>query len=171
MGSLALRSVGAEPGQIEHAQLPPDVLLGAPRAKRAEAHVVVRTGRQATQRVDVEVQALVAVGAVAVPHEKVALGHLAQVVLVQELAVLALLAEAAEPVLADEGVETARGGLRIGGGVALRAAGAVGAVTRLEGAADGAVRGQADLVCLPEEGGEAEVIDGAAVVENGRGRG
>ena len=48
-----------------------------------------------------QVQTLVAVAAVPVAHEKVALGHLAQVVLVQELAGLALFAEAAQPVLAD----------------------------------------------------------------------
>ena len=117
-----------------------------------------------------QVQALVAVGAVPVAHEEVALGHLAQVVLVQELAVLALLAEPPQPVLADERVEPARGGLRVGRGVALGAAGAVGAVARLEGAADGAVGREADLVGLAEEKREAEVVDGAGVVEDGRGR-
>ena len=52
-------------------------------------------------RIDVQIQALITVGAVPVAHKKVALGHLAQVVLVQKLARLALLAEAAKPVLAD----------------------------------------------------------------------
>lgn len=165
---LALGPVGAEPGEVEGTQLPPHVLLRAPGPKRAEAHVVVRARRQPAQRVDVQIQALVAVGAVPVAHEEVALGHLAQVVLVQELAVLALLAEAAQPVLADERVEPARGGLRVRRDVPLGAARAVGAVARLEGAAYGAVGGQADLVRSPEEGGEVEVVGRRRVVEDGR---
>lgn len=55
----------------------------------------------------------------------------------KKLAVLALLAQAAQPVLADERVEAASGlrRLRIGN-VALGASRAVGAVPRLEGLAD-----------------------------------
>lgn len=165
---LALGPVGAEPGEVERAQLPPDVLLRAPRPQRAEAHVVMRARRQPAQRVDVQVQTLVTVGAVPVAHEEVALGHLAQVVLVQELAVLALLAQAAQPVLADERVETPRWSLRVRRDVPLGAARAVGAVARLEGAAYGAVGGQADLVGSSEEGGEVEVVGRGRVVEDGR---
>lgn len=95
MRGFALRAVRAKPGQVEHTQLPPNVFLGAQRAQRAEAHVVVRTRRQPRRRVDVQVEALLAVGAVPVPHEEVALGHLAKVVFVQELAVLTLFAEPA----------------------------------------------------------------------------
>lgn len=115
-----------------------------------------------------QVQALVAIRAIPVPHEEVAFWHLPQVVLVQELAVLALLAKAAEPVLTDERVEAARGRLGVGCRVALGASRAVGAVARLEGAADGAVGRQADLVGFAEEGGEAEVVDGGGVVKDGR---
>lgn len=102
-----------------------------------------------------QVQTLLAVGAVAVAHEEVALGHLAQVVLVQKLTVLALFAQAAQPVLAHERVEPARRLLLVPRAavrdVPLGAARAVGAAAGLEGLADGAVGREADLVCLTEE--------------------
>lgn len=47
-----------------------------------------------------QVQALVAVRAVPVSNEEIAFRHLAQVVLVKELAGLPLLAQGAQPVLA-----------------------------------------------------------------------
>lgn len=53
-----------------------------------------------------------AVTAVAVTDKEVALGHLAQVVLVQELAALAFLAQAAQPMLADQVVEVTVAALR-----------------------------------------------------------
>ena len=71
----------------------------------------------------------------------------------------ALFAKPAQPVLADEGVETAlafRGGAVVAefgvGDVALGAAGAVGAVAGVEGAADRTVGGEADLLFAAEEG-------------------
>jgi hypothetical protein len=84
--------------------------------------------------------------------------------------VLALFAEAAQPVLADERVQAGGrlGGLGIGD-VSLRTAGAVGAVAGLEGLAYRAVGGEADLVGLSEEGGEAEVVGGRGVIEDGLG--
>ncbi|TLS24791.1 hypothetical protein PpBr36_08472 [Pyricularia pennisetigena] len=94
---LAQPAVGAEAAEVVGAQVAPDVLLAAPGAERTEALVVVRTGRQLALRVDVQVQALLAVLAVAVADVKVALGHAAQVVLVQELAPVALLAQPAQP--------------------------------------------------------------------------
>ncbi|KAL7821923.1 hypothetical protein V8C26DRAFT_391403 [Trichoderma gracile] len=181
--NLALRPVRTEPREIEDTQLPPHVLLRTHRPQRTEAHVVVRTRRQLRQRIDVQVQTLLAVGAVPVAHEEVALGHLAQVVLVQKLAVLALLAQPAQPVLAHERVEPARrlvllvpaaaatvavparpGPVRH---VPLRTARPVGAAARLEGLAYRSVRGQADLVCLSEEGREAEGVGLRGVVEDG----
>lgn len=169
MRTLALGPVGTEPREVKLAQLPPHMLLGAVRTQRTKAHVVVRTRRQLGRRVDVQVQTLLPVGAVAVAHEEVALGHLAQVILVEEFAVLALLAQPAQPVLADEGVEPARGLARLGGilDVALDAARAVGAGACLVGLADGAVGGEADLVGLAEEGREAEVVRLGRVVEDG----
>lgn len=169
--ALALGSLRAEASEVKRAQLAPDVLLGANGAERAEAHVVVRAGRQLGHGVDVEVQALLAVGAVAVAHEEVALGHLAQIVLVQELAGDALFAQAAQPVLAHERVEPAgrvRRRLAVRD-VPLRAPRAVGAAARLVGLADGPVHGQADLVCLAQEGGEAERVGAGCVVEDGGG--
>lgn len=152
---LAPGTLGAESDQVIHAQLPPHVLLATPRTERTEALVVVRAGRQLGLRVNVQVQALLAVGAVPVAHEEVALGHLAEVVLVQELARLALFAEAAEPVLADQG-RPARRVRGAGGGVAVRAGGAEGAVACQEGLALRAVRGELVAVGLAEEGSEGE---------------
>lgn len=185
---LALRPIGTEPREVVHAQLPPYVLLRAQRPQRTKAHVVVRTRRQLRQRVDVQVQALLAVGAVAVAHEEVALGHLAQVVLVQKLALLALFAQPAQPVLAHQRVEPTRRMLLLllllravlGASVqdvALGAARAVGAAARLEGSTYRSIGGEADLVCLAEERREAEAVGMRGVVEDGgdgvsgRGRG
>lgn len=52
-----------------------------------------------------QVQTLVSIAAEAIAQEKVALGHLAQVELMQELAGFALLAETSEPMFTDERVE------------------------------------------------------------------
>ena len=92
---------------------------------------------------------------------------------------LPLLAEPAQPMLADEAVETALlrlaaaavGGGGCSGDVTLRAARAVGACTCLKGAAYGAVGREADLVGLAEERREAEAVCWSCVVEDGRGRG
>lgn len=129
---LALGPVRAEAGEIVRAHLLADVFLCAPGPQGAEALVVMWTGRQLALGVDVQVQALVAVWAEAVAQEEVALGHLAQVELVQELAALALFTQAAQPVLAHERVERVSAVLlaaAVGDGdVALRAAGSEWAV-------------------------------------------
>lgn len=97
---LAVRAVRAEACEVVWAELSSDVLFRAHWPERAESHVVVRARRQLGQRIDVQIQTLFTVGAVAVAHEEVALRHLSQIVLVQELAGDAFLAEAAQPVLA-----------------------------------------------------------------------
>lgn len=132
---LALPPVGAEAGEVERTQRASVVDFRAGRAEGAEAAVVVRAGRELGGGVDVQVEAFVAVAAVEGPCELVAFGHAAsawfrmsppathtdglemrgekvgiwtlslQVVLVQEFALVALLAQAAQPVLADEAVE------------------------------------------------------------------
>lgn len=149
--------------------------LGAPRPQGTEAAVVVRTRRQPRLRIDVQVQTLVAVAAVAVAHEEVALGHAPQVVLVQELAALALLAQAAEPVLADEAAEGRCGGGggggllvrgRVAGGVPVGTACFERAVAGLVGFADGAVGGEGVLVGALEEGREGEGVVGCGVGEH-----
>lgn len=58
--------------------------------------------RHAALWVDVEVKALLAVGAVPIPCEKVAFRHFPQVVLVKKLALLALFTKTTQPVLADK---------------------------------------------------------------------
>lgn len=97
---LAIRSVGAEAGHVELAEPSPDVTLPAPRALLAEASVVVLARGQPRLLLDVDVEALVAVLAVAVLVVELALAHLPQVVLVEVVARVPLLAQAFEPVLA-----------------------------------------------------------------------
>lgn len=97
---LAVPAVGAEAGHVELAQLAAHVPVGAARALLAEPAVVVLAHGQLGVLLDVHVQTLVAVLAVAVLVEELALAHLAQVVLVQVVARVALLAQALEPVLA-----------------------------------------------------------------------
>ena len=63
--------------------------------------------------------------AIPIPHEEIALGHLPQVILVQELAALTLLAQTAQPVLAHQVVEVAVAALH---DVPVRACAAHGAV-------------------------------------------
>jgi hypothetical protein len=100
------------------------------------------------------IHALIPVLTEAMAREVIALGHAAQVVFVQELASLALFAEAAHPVFADEAVE---GGLQVvlvGAGVAERA------VALDEGFAEGAGGGEAETVFAGEEGREGEGVVG-----------
>lgn len=58
---LAVRPVGAEAREVVDAQLPPDVLLGAPGTQGAEAHVVVGAGWESAEGVNVQVETLIAV--------------------------------------------------------------------------------------------------------------
>lgn len=106
---LAIRAIWAEPSQVEVAQLAADVLFRANRPKWAKAHVVVWARRQLRHGIEMEIEALFAVGAVAVSHEKVAFRHLSQIIFVQEFARNAFFAEPAQPMLADKRIETARG--------------------------------------------------------------
>ncbi len=78
------------------------MLVGAARAQRTEAALVVRARGPLRCRVDVQIEAVLPVRARLVAGKVAALGHPAQVILVQELACLRLLAEAAEPMLAHE---------------------------------------------------------------------
>ena len=106
---------------------------------------------------DVLVQALVAVGAGAVLAEVHALGHLAEVILVQEFAGLATLAQTAQPMLAYHAVPATM--LSVGVLVLVRTGAAEGAVALQICFADGTVGIEADSVFFAEEGGEGEVGD------------
>lgn len=158
---LAVPAVGAEAGQEVGTQLLAHVLLGAAWAQGTEALVVVWARRQLALGVDVEVEALVAVAAEPVAQEEVALGHLAQVELVEELARLALLAQTAQPVLADQRIEgMAAAAFVLGaagrGDVSLGAAGAHGTVAVAVCLTYGTVGWEAVEIGLLEEGGERE---------------
>lgn len=143
------------------------MLLAAIRPQGAEALVVVRTGRELGLGVDVQVEALVAVRAVAVADEEVALGHLAQVVLVQELAALALLAQRPQPVLAHERVVAGVGAARrVRRHVPVRTRRAERTVARHEGLAYRPVGREAVAVGRAEEGREAEVVGRRFVLED-----
>jgi hypothetical protein len=152
---LAARSIRTETSEVIGAHLFADVFLGTSRPQRAEALVVVGAGWQLALGVDVQVETLIAVGAEAVAQEEVALGHLPQVELVQELAALSLFAQATQPVLADERVERVAAVLlaaAVGDGdVTLRAAGPEGAVAVDVGFTYWAISGKAVEVGSLEE--------------------
>lgn len=118
-----------------------------------------------------QVETLLAIGAVPIPHKKITLRHLPQVILMQELAMLALLAQPTQPMLAHERVQSSRRPaaatteLRVGD-VAFMAARAVWTVSCVEGAAYRAVGRETDLFLAAEEGGEAEVVGLGGVVED-----
>lgn len=99
---VAVRAQRAEPYHVSRTVDLLDVFLGALRAQRTETHVVVLALLHLGLVVDVEVLALGRLRAVAVLCEEDALGHLPQIVLVQVLALVVLLAEAPEPVLAHD---------------------------------------------------------------------
>ena len=80
--------------------------MPAARSVPAESPVVPGTVPHFGLRVDVQEGALLVVAGVE-PGVEVALRHLAHVVLVEELAVVALLAESPQPVLADDGLVAA----------------------------------------------------------------
>lgn len=58
---LAIRTIGAETGKVKGTELATDVFLRAVGSQWAESHIIVRTGRQPTLRIDVKVEAFVAV--------------------------------------------------------------------------------------------------------------
>ena len=99
---LALPPVRAEARKVELAQRPPHVLLAAPLTQGTEALFVMWAGREPCRRVDVQVVAVVPADAVAAAVVIRAFRPGADVVLVQVVALVALFAEAFEPVLADE---------------------------------------------------------------------
>lgn len=55
--------------------------------------------------VNVQIKALLAVRAIAIPNKEIAFRHFAQVVFVQKLALLALLAKGPQPMFTDKIVE------------------------------------------------------------------
>ena len=99
---LALPSVRTEARKVEPAQRLPHVLLAAILAQGAESLVVMRTRRQSRCGVDVQIIAVLAADAVAAAIVVGTLCSGPYVVFVQVIALVALLAEAFQPVLADE---------------------------------------------------------------------
>lgn len=77
------------------------MFLRAPGSQGTEPALIMRTWSPLILGVDVQIQAIVAVGAHAVFGVVGAFWHAAKVILMQELALIAFLAERAQPVLAD----------------------------------------------------------------------
>ena len=157
---LALPPVGAKARKVELAQRPPDVLLAAALAQGAEALFVMRAGRQPGRRVDVQVVAVVPADAVAAAVVVGAFRPGADVVLVQVVALVALFAEALEPVLADEVVVVVIA-VFVGAEVAERAE------TLTIRLADWSVGVEAEAVFAFEEVGEGEVVGGEGLEVEG----
>lgn len=145
---------GTKPREVKRAQaFAPDVPFRATRSQRTEPPFVVGAGWTFGRggRVVVQVIAVVARGAVT-PGEVGAVGATADVVFVQEVAAVALLAEPLQPVLADQVVRVRRRR------VLVRTEGPQGAVTFAEGFAVRSGRGDAEAMFFAEEGEEGEVV-------------
>ena len=89
-------------GQPVDAENSPDVTVATVGAVTAEASVVPGTVADLGFRINMEEWTLLVVAGVE-PGVEVALRHLAHVVFVQELALVSLLTQPPEPVLADDG--------------------------------------------------------------------
>ena len=97
---LAVGTDRTEAAQVAHADDASGVSMSAVRSVPAKPSIVPRTVFDLRFRIDVQILAVL-VGARLKLRIEVALGHFGHVVLVQELAQIALLAEATQPVLAD----------------------------------------------------------------------
>lgn len=97
---LAVGAQRTEAAQVVHADDASRMSMPAVRSVSTEPPIVPGTVLDLRLRIDVQVLAVL-VGARLELRVEVALGHLGHVVLVQELAQIALLAQAAQPVLAD----------------------------------------------------------------------
>jgi hypothetical protein len=121
---MCIRTAGAcrtESGQIIYTEHAAHVTMPTVGPVPAETAVIPRTVPDLGLGVNVKEGALLVVAGVEARVE-VALGHFGHVVLVQELALVALLAEAAEPVLAHDGFVAAN--MTEGAGGALLTTGA-----------------------------------------------
>lgn len=72
---LTLSPIGAETGKVKFADRFANVLLAAARSERTEPSLVVWTGREFGGRIDMQVEALVAVGAIQGARVVIAFGH------------------------------------------------------------------------------------------------
>lgn len=102
MHMLAVPAIGTEAGQIVHAEDAAHVPMATVWSMAAEATVVPWTVLDLALRIDVQERTLLVVAGIEARIE-VALGHLLHVEFMEKLTLVALLAEAAQPVLADDG--------------------------------------------------------------------
>lgn len=72
---LTLTPIGAETGKVEFADRFANVLLAAARSERTQPFLIVWARREFGGRIDMQVQALVAVGAIQGARVVIALGH------------------------------------------------------------------------------------------------
>ena len=148
---LALSPVRTKARKVEFAQRLAHVLLAAPLAQGTETLFVMRTWWEPCRWVDVQVVTVVSADAVAAAVEIRAFCSGANVVFVQVVALVALFAEALEPVLANEGVVVVIA-------VPVRAEVAEGAEALAVRLADWPVGVEAKAVFAFEEVGEGEVV-------------
>lgn len=108
-----------------------------------------------------QIQTLISIGAKSISAEKVTLRHLSQIILVKKLAMVTLLTEPAQPVLAYEivvGAVGVRGGLVGGQSVSVRTGGAEGTVAREEELALWCIWRDAETVGAAQERVEVEFV-------------
>ena len=158
---LTVSSIWAESGQIKRTQRLLNMPLRTPRPKRTKSPLKPLTLHPPTLLINMQIQTLISIRAKPISAKEVTLWHLPQIILVQEFAVVAFLAEPAQPVLAYEVVV---GTVRVGGGlvgsqsVPVGAGGAEGTVPGKEELALGCVGGDAETVGGAEEGVEVEFV-------------
>lgn len=106
MHKLAQLAVRTETSQIIGAEHTAHVPMPAMRSVPAKTAIVPRTVLDLALRIDVQERTLLVVARIEA-RVKIALGHLGHVVLVQELALVTLFAEATQPMLAHDGAVAA----------------------------------------------------------------
>lgn len=114
MHEFAQTAVRTETGQIVGAEHPANVPMTTVRSVSTEAAIVPRTVANLRFRIDVQERAFLIVAGIEARIE-VAFGHFGHVVFVQELALVALLAEATQPMFADNRTIAANVPKRTGG--------------------------------------------------------
>ena len=94
--------IGAESSEVEPAQRLPHMLLAAPLTQQAKSLLVMRTRGQSCGRIDMEIVAIFSADTVAAAVVVRTFCSGPDVVFVQVVALVTFLAEAFQPVLADE---------------------------------------------------------------------
>lgn len=120
MSVLAVGSLWAKACQVERTHDAANVAHRALGTIRTEPALIIDAFWDFQRRINVQVQAFWRLSAIAIFCEKHALRHLAQVILMEKLAVSILLTQATEPMLAYDFIMEQQGHMLIRAGIAIR---------------------------------------------------